>query len=69
MDAPFFYGQETPERVEFHKSQGMGNRLTKIDDIAPLVVFLADEGRWITGQTIFANCGFGGSSTLVGQSA
>jgi hypothetical protein len=22
------------------------------------VVFLADEGRWITGQTIFANCGY-----------
>jgi len=23
MDTPFFYGQETPERVEFHKSQAM----------------------------------------------
>jgi len=57
MDAPFFCGQETPERVEFHKSQGMANRLTEIDDIAPLVVFLADEGRWITDQTVFANCG------------
>jgi len=26
MDTPFFYPQETPERVEFHKSQAMGNR-------------------------------------------
>lgn len=58
MDTPFFYGQETPERVEFHKSQGLGNRLTQIEDIAPIVRFLATEGRWITGQTIFANGGY-----------
>ena len=58
MDTPFFYGQETPERVEFHKSQGMGNRLTDIEDIAPIVRFLATEGAWITGQTIFANGGY-----------
>jgi NAD(P)-dependent dehydrogenase (short-subunit alcohol dehydrogenase family) len=58
MDTPFFYPQETAERVEFHKSQAMGNRLTRIDDIAPLVVFLAGEGHWITGQTIFANGGY-----------
>lgn len=58
MDTPFFYGQETPERVEFHKSQGMGNQLTQIEDIAPIVRFLATEGWWITGQTIFANGGY-----------
>lgn len=58
MDTPFFYGQETPERVEFHKSQALGNQLTKIEDIAPLVTFLATEGWWITGQTIFANGGY-----------
>ena len=58
MDTPFFYGEETPERVAFHKSQAMGDRLTQIEDIAPLVVFLADEGHWVTGQTIFANGGY-----------
>lgn len=58
MDTPFFYGQETPERVEFHKSQAMGNQLTKIEDIAPIVTFLATDGWWITGQTIFANGGY-----------
>jgi NAD(P)-dependent dehydrogenase (short-subunit alcohol dehydrogenase family) len=58
MDTPFFYGEETPERVTFHKSQAMGNRLTRIEDIAPLVVFLADDGHWVTGQTIFANGGY-----------
>ncbi|MDN5759717.1 MAG: SDR family oxidoreductase [Tomitella sp.] len=58
MDTPFFYPQETPERVEFHKSQGMGNRLTKIGDIAPLIEFLVTDGGWITGQTLFANGGY-----------
>ncbi|KZF09136.1 short-chain dehydrogenase, partial [Rhodococcus sp. EPR-157] len=58
MDTPFFYGQETPERVEFHKSQALKNQLTQIEDIAPIVRFLASEGWWITGQTIFANGGY-----------
>ncbi|TSD94078.1 SDR family oxidoreductase [Skermania sp. ID1734] len=58
MDTPFFYPEETPERVEFHKSQAMGNQLTKIDDIAPVVEFLVGDGWWITGQTIFANGGY-----------
>ncbi|WP_374021483.1 SDR family oxidoreductase [Mycobacterium sp. HNNTM2301] len=58
MDTPFFYPEETPERAEFHASQAMGNRLTKIEDIAPLAVFLASDGHWITGQTIFANGGY-----------
>lgn len=58
MDTPFFYGQETPERVEFHKSQALGNGLTKMEDIVPLVTFLATDGWWVTGQTIFANGGY-----------
>lgn len=58
MDTPFFYGQETPERVAFHKSQALGGELTKIEDIAPIVSFLATDGWWITGQTIFANGGY-----------
>lgn len=58
MDTPFFYGQETPERVAFHKSQAMGDDLTKIEQIAPLVSFLVTDGGWITGQTIFANGGY-----------
>ncbi|NMO01216.1 SDR family oxidoreductase [Gordonia sp. TBRC 11910] len=58
MDTPFFYGQETPERVEFHKSQALGGRLTLITDIAPLVSFLCTDGGWMTGQTLFANGGY-----------
>jgi len=58
MDTPFFYDQETPERVAYHKSQALGNDLTKIEDIVPIVKFLATDGWWITGQTIFANGGY-----------
>lgn len=58
MDTPFFYPQETPERVEFHKSQALGGQLTRIEDIAPVIRFLATEGWWITGQTIFPNGGY-----------
>ncbi|KAF3179909.1 hypothetical protein TWF788_006910 [Orbilia oligospora] len=58
MDTPFFYPQESPEAVAYHKSQGLGGRLTDTQDIAPLVKFLVTEGGWITGQTIFANGGY-----------
>ncbi|KAL3432435.1 hypothetical protein BDV09DRAFT_127856 [Aspergillus tetrazonus] len=58
MDTPFFYPQESPEAVEFHKANGMGGRLTLVQDIAPIVRFLCTEGTWITGQTIFANGGY-----------
>ncbi|KAF7161386.1 hypothetical protein CNMCM5623_007000 [Aspergillus felis] len=58
MDTPFFYPQESPEAVEFHKSSGMGGRLTMVEDIAPIIRFLCTEGAWITGQTIFANGGY-----------
>jgi NAD(P)-dependent dehydrogenase (short-subunit alcohol dehydrogenase family) len=58
MDTPFFYGQEAPDAVAYHKSQAIGGRLTDIKDIAPLIKFLVTEGAWITGQTIFANGGY-----------
>ncbi|MBB3662205.1 MULTISPECIES: SDR family oxidoreductase [Prauserella salsuginis group] len=58
MDTPFFYPQETPERVEFHKSQAMGNQLTQIEDIVPIILFLATDGWWFTGQTMFPNGGY-----------
>lgn len=58
MDTPFFYPQETPERVEFHKSQALGNQLTRIEDIVPIIRFLATEGWWFTGQTLFPNGGY-----------
>lgn len=58
MDTPFFYPQENPDRVEFHKSQALGNQLTQIEDIAPIIEFLTTEGWWFTGQTMFPNGGY-----------
>lgn len=58
MDTPFFYPAEEPEAVEFHKSQSLNGELTKIEDIVPILKFLATDGWWITGQTIFANGGY-----------
>ncbi|GAA3989602.1 SDR family oxidoreductase [Mucilaginibacter dorajii] len=58
MDTPFFYGQESPEAVDYHKSASALGGLTNIKDIAPLVEFLVTDGWWITGQTIFANGGY-----------
>ncbi|MCY0969707.1 SDR family oxidoreductase [Chryseobacterium wangxinyae] len=58
MDTPFFYGQESPEAVDYHKSASALGGLTNINDIAPLVTFLVTDGWWITGQTILANGGY-----------
>ncbi|ENU88018.1 hypothetical protein F972_02535 [Acinetobacter sp. CIP 102529] len=41
MDTAFFYGQELPETVAYHKSASALGGLTKIEDIEPLVRFLA----------------------------
>ncbi|CEP60794.1 uncharacterized protein LALA0_S01e19108g [Lachancea lanzarotensis] len=57
MDTPFFYAQEQPEAVEFYKSAAFDHRLTKIEDIAPIVSFLVSSGTWITGQTLYASGG------------
>lgn len=58
MDTPFFYEQETKESVEYLKSASFNGELTKIEDIAPIVEFLATDGWYINGQTILANGGF-----------
>ena len=58
MDTPFFYPAETPDSIAYHKSASMNGKLTDIHDIAPIVKFLVTDGRWITGQTIFANGGY-----------
>lgn len=63
MDTPFFYGQETPDAVAYHKSAAAlspfsKTGLTDIEDILPLIRFLVSDGWWITGQTILANGGY-----------
>ncbi|GBQ14497.1 short chain dehydrogenase [Komagataeibacter rhaeticus] len=63
MDTPFFYGQEDPCAVAYHKSAAAlspfsTTGLTDIADIAPYVRFIVSEGWWMTGQTILVNGGY-----------
>ncbi|MFB7632536.1 SDR family oxidoreductase [Streptomyces sp. NPDC056149] len=58
MDTSFFYPAETDDSVAFHKSSSMNGELTKIEEIAPYVVFLMTEGWWLNGQTLFVNGGY-----------
>ena len=63
MDTPFFYGQEAPEAVAYHKTAAAlspfsKTGLTDIEDIAPYVRFMVSEGWWMTGQTILVNGGY-----------
>lgn len=58
MDTPFFYPAETPDSVAYHTAASALGGLTKIGEIVPIVRFLATEGGWITGQTLFANGGY-----------
>ncbi len=58
MDTPFFYGQESEQAVAYHKSASALGGLTQVEDIVPIVSFLATDGWWITGQTILANGGY-----------
>jgi len=58
MDTPFFYGQESDDAVAYHQSASALGGLTQIEDIVPIVTFLATDGWWITGQTILANGGY-----------
>jgi 3-oxoacyl-[acyl-carrier protein] reductase len=48
------------EAIEMQKSQTpIQNRVGTVEDIAPVVVWLAsEESRWITGQVISASGGW-----------
>lgn len=58
MDTPFFYAQETEDAIAFHKSSAAQGRLTKIEDIVPIVDLLVKGQHWINGQTIYSNGGY-----------
>ena len=59
VDTPFFHGPETPESTARAASGSVAGRLGKVDDIVPVVEFLASpRSQWITAQTIFVNGGY-----------
>jgi NAD(P)-dependent dehydrogenase (short-subunit alcohol dehydrogenase family) len=57
VDTPFFRGPESPEAIA--AITRLAGRLGEIDDIVPLVEFLASpQSRWVNAQTIFINGGY-----------
>ncbi|TLX13057.1 SDR family oxidoreductase [Rhizobium sp. MHM7A] len=60
IDTPFFHGPESKEAVAYITNSVPAKRLGKIDDIAPVVAFLATpEAQWISGQTLWINGSYG----------
>ncbi len=59
VDDSFFHPAETPQSVEYLKHMSPQNRLGRIDDVTPVIAFLASPAAgWVTAQTIFVNGGF-----------
>lgn len=59
IDTTFLRDSETPESIQYVSQASVAKRLGQIDDIAPLITFLASPAaQWITGQTLFINGGF-----------
>ncbi|WOE76047.1 SDR family oxidoreductase [Alterisphingorhabdus coralli] len=59
IDTPFFHGEENEHSTALLKSMSPLGRLGEIEDIVPLIDFLAsEESRWVTAQTLFINGGF-----------
>lgn len=62
MDAPFFYGQGSPEAQAWRRSVAALSApthtgLTDIEGIIPFIHSLASVDQWMTGQTILVNGG------------
>lgn len=59
VDTPFFHGQETEQSAAYAARLSTEQRLGAIDDIVPIVAFLASpESQWINGQTVWINGGY-----------
>lgn len=59
VDTPFFHGQETPQSVAYVSKLSVAGRLGEVNDIVPMVAFLASpNSQWITGQTFWVNGGY-----------
>jgi NAD(P)-dependent dehydrogenase (short-subunit alcohol dehydrogenase family) len=59
IDTPFYHGAETEQSVARATQASVAGRLGRVDDIVPVVEFLASpRSQWITAQTIFVNGGY-----------
>lgn len=59
VDTPFFHDQETEQSAAYAARLSTEQRLGAIDDIVPIVAFLASpESQWVNGQTVWINGGY-----------
>ncbi|KZN45518.1 SDR family oxidoreductase [Pseudoalteromonas luteoviolacea] len=59
IDTTFFHAQEDPQSIQYLSAASVSNRLGTVEDIVPMVSFLAPEqAQWTTGKTLFVNGGF-----------
>ncbi len=59
VDDSFYRGAETEESAARAATASVAGRLGKIDDVVPLIEFLASpKSQWVTAQTIFINGGY-----------
>jgi NAD(P)-dependent dehydrogenase (short-subunit alcohol dehydrogenase family) len=59
IDTPFYWASETAESAALVSSLNVGKRLGRIEDVVPMIEFLASPAsQWVTAQTLFINGGF-----------
>lgn len=59
IDTPFLHGEENDQTVAYLKAATPANRLGTVEDVLPMVEFLASPAsQWVTGQILFVNGGF-----------
>jgi len=59
IDTAFYHGAETPQSEARAAQASVAQRLGKIEDIVPIIGFLASaDAQWVTAQTIFVNGGY-----------
>ncbi|MEM9139344.1 MAG: SDR family oxidoreductase, partial [Pseudomonadota bacterium] len=59
VDTPFFHDQESEQSTAYAARLSTEQRLGAIDDIVPIVAFLASpDSQWVNGQTVWINGGY-----------
>jgi NAD(P)-dependent dehydrogenase (short-subunit alcohol dehydrogenase family) len=59
IDTAFYHGQESAQSTAYATQASVAKRLGTIDDIVPIMSFLASpRSQWITAQTLFVNGGY-----------
>ena len=59
IDTAFYHAQESPQAVAYATNASVAGRLGAIDDIVPVIEFLASpRSQWVTAQTLFVNGGY-----------